>query len=141
MGYAQWLAQLVNICLQALLLTVSLLSIAYQRNVFPVWIGIAVAVGGVVLLAVTGLGMLAARQLAAAQLASIAGRIQMAVGPPDSGVPGEKPRPTYRQELQARSACPPTRIIRGGGGSSARREYTKKSMCVLTAEFALVGRG
>jgi hypothetical protein len=33
-GYAQWLAQLVNVCLQALLLTVSLLSIAYQRNVF-----------------------------------------------------------------------------------------------------------
>jgi hypothetical protein len=92
-GYAQWLAQLVNICLQALLLTVSLLSIAYQRNVFPVWIGVALTVGGVVLLAVTGVGMLAARQLAAAQLANITGRIQMAVGPLDAGVRSEEPRP------------------------------------------------
>ncbi len=80
LGYAQWLMQLVNVCLQALLLTVSLLSIAYQRNVFPIWIGVAVAVGGVVMLAVTGVGILATRQLAAVQLASITGRVQMAVG-------------------------------------------------------------
>jgi len=92
-GYAQWLAQLVNVCLQALLLTVSLLSIAYQRNVFPIWIGVAVAVGGVALLAVTGVGILATRQLAAVQLASITGRVQMAVGPLDAGVRSEEPRP------------------------------------------------
>ena len=92
-GDAQWLAQLGNVCLQALLLTVSLLSIAYQRNVFPMWIGVAVAVGGVVLLAVTGVGILAARQLAGAQLASITGRVQMAVGPLDAGVRSEEPRP------------------------------------------------
>jgi hypothetical protein len=91
-GYAQWLAQLVNIVLQALLLTVSLLSIAYQRNVFPIWIGVTVAVGGVGLLAVTGVGIWAARQLAGAQLANITGRVQMAVGPLDAGVRSEEPR-------------------------------------------------
>jgi hypothetical protein len=103
-GYGQWLAQLVNVCLQALLLTVSLLSIAYQRNVLPVWVGIAVAVGGVVLLAVTGVGIVAARQLAGAQLANITGRVQMAVGPLDAGVRNEEPPPdlTYRRFRRAR---------------------------------------
>lgn len=110
-GYGQWLAQLVNVCLQALLLTVSLLSIAYQRNVLPVWVGVAVAVGGVVLLAVTGVGILAARQLAGAQLANITGRVQMAAGPLDAGVRNEESHPDLPTGASGGLSMSPTRII------------------------------
>lgn len=49
------------------------------------------------MLAVTGVGILAARQLAGVQLAgvqlaNITGRVQMAVGPLDAGVRSEEPR-------------------------------------------------
>ena len=45
--------QSMNIFLQAALLTVSLLSIAFQRNLIPVWIAIVIPVVGVLLLALT----------------------------------------------------------------------------------------
>jgi len=45
--------QSMNIFLQAALLTVSLLSIAFQRNLIPVWIAVVIPVVGVLLLALT----------------------------------------------------------------------------------------
>lgn len=53
--------QLVNIVLQAFLLTISLVSIAYQENSVPVWVAIAAAVVGVLLLAFTGIAMVSAK--------------------------------------------------------------------------------
>ncbi len=48
------MAQMLNILFQALLLAVSLLSIAFQRNLIPVWMGVVIPVAGVWVLAVTG---------------------------------------------------------------------------------------
>jgi hypothetical protein len=70
-GGSQAFAQLGNIGLQALLLTISMLSIAWQRNVFPIWFAVAAPVLGVVLLAVTPLFMLRVKQLAKKHLAGI----------------------------------------------------------------------
>jgi hypothetical protein len=46
--------QTLNILLQALLLTVSLVSIDFQRNLVPVWISVLIPVVGVVLLMLAG---------------------------------------------------------------------------------------
>jgi protein-S-isoprenylcysteine O-methyltransferase Ste14 len=48
------LAQMVSILFQALLLAVSLLSIAFHRNLIPAWIAVVIPVAGVWALAVTG---------------------------------------------------------------------------------------
>jgi hypothetical protein len=56
-GMVQWGVQMGNLCLQALLLAISLLSVAWQRNVFPVWIAVAAPTVGVLLLAEAGIVM------------------------------------------------------------------------------------
>jgi hypothetical protein len=66
-GIVQWGAQMSNLGLQALLLTISLLSIAWQRNVFPVWIAVAAPTVGVLLLAGTGIVMVIAKNLSSNQ--------------------------------------------------------------------------
>jgi hypothetical protein len=48
------LAQAVNVCMQAALLSVALLSLAYQTNLVPPWIAVVAAVAGVMLLGVAG---------------------------------------------------------------------------------------
>jgi hypothetical protein len=47
--------QLLNLCLQAGLLAVSLLSLAFQRNLIPVWICVIAPTAGVLLLAYAGM--------------------------------------------------------------------------------------
>lgn len=46
--------QAVNVCMQAALLSVALLSLAYQTNLVPPWIAVVAAVAGVILLGVAG---------------------------------------------------------------------------------------
>ena len=50
--------QLANVCLQAALLAISLVSIADQTNSIPVLMAVTFPVGGVVLLAVSGRALL-----------------------------------------------------------------------------------
>jgi hypothetical protein len=61
-GVVTSIVEWANIALQAVLLAFSLLSIAYARNAFPLWIAIVVSVAGVLLLAATDLVMMAGRQ-------------------------------------------------------------------------------
>jgi hypothetical protein len=49
----QWV-QAVNVCMQAALLSVALLSLAYQTNLVPPWIAVVAAVAGIMLLGVAG---------------------------------------------------------------------------------------
>lgn len=63
--------QLINVCLQAFVLTISLLSIADQSNVIPIWIGIAAPVTGVLWLAVAELAMILEENSARTKLAEI----------------------------------------------------------------------
>jgi len=56
-------AQLLNLCLQAGLLAVSLLSLAFQRNLIPVWICVVAPTAGVLLLAYAGLFVTRAQEL------------------------------------------------------------------------------
>lgn len=65
-GRLQMGFQLLNIVVQALLLTISLVSITYQRNVLPVWVAIALADVGLILLAGTGVAMIVAKEAAGA---------------------------------------------------------------------------
>jgi hypothetical protein len=48
------LVQAVNVCMQAVLLVVALLSLAYQTNSVPPWIAVVAAVAGVMLLGIAG---------------------------------------------------------------------------------------
>ena len=50
-------AQLLNVCLQAGLLAVSLLSLTFHRNLIPAWICVVALTAGVLLLAYAGLAM------------------------------------------------------------------------------------
>lgn len=56
-------AQLSNLCLQAVLLAVSLLSLLFARNLIPAWICVVVPAAGVLLLAYAGLAVTKAQEL------------------------------------------------------------------------------
>jgi hypothetical protein len=72
--FGQW----VNVGLQALVLTFSLLSIAYHRDELLVWIAIAVTVAGMLWLAVADVVMMMAKEFAQNQLDEITAAIPSA---------------------------------------------------------------
>jgi hypothetical protein len=88
-GMVQWGAQVGNLCLQALLLAISLLSVAWQRNVFPVWIAVAAPTVGVLLLAEAGIFMQVAKNLAKNQRV----RLRSDLGLPVSAKPTQASAP------------------------------------------------
>jgi hypothetical protein len=57
------IAQLLNLCLQAGLLAVSLLSLTFHRNLIPAWICVVAPTAGVLLLAYAGLTVTRAQEL------------------------------------------------------------------------------
>lgn len=67
-GYVMAGIQVINLCLQALLLTLSLLSIAYQVNESAAQLAITIPVLGVGLLALTGIVMLLTKRRADAAI-------------------------------------------------------------------------
>jgi hypothetical protein len=72
-------AQLSNLCLQAVLLAVSLLSLSFARNLIPAWICVVVPAAGVLLFAYAGLTVTKAQELTRSQRPMLDQQLQMAV--------------------------------------------------------------
>ena len=91
-GMVQWGAQVGNLCLQALLLAISLLSVAWQRNVFPVWIAVAAPTVGVLLLAEAGIVMQVAENSANNQRVDLRSDLGLPVSakPTQASAPGSE---------------------------------------------------